>query len=383
MTSTKIEVNKLWNGKDSETKYKGCLSISLTTGTGDIMIRIDADYNNDKAPNKPSGRMIGLWEEPYEVFEVFIASGNKEEYVEINVGPHGHYYVKMITKYGTDDNITIDSKVFSMDRKNKTWTAVLTIPAMYLPEPDTNFDSSNPLAIKWYINANAIIGAGTSREYFSAYPLSGSSPNFHQPSMFQPIIMEETEESRQTRLSSVNREKSFFGLNLHEAQSFSLPTGVSFNALNPVDDAFGYGGKENVTIESLLKEAALKLKHDFRLLVNPPLDKIYIKCFMDKEFPILHGLAGKWKGIFSYKKRLLILTSKPRLMYFNPVDHSLKGIIPWTQGQPLKITKRGGPNKFDISIFDNSRTYHWTSLSHGGDSWVMAITYLDDIMNKK
>jgi len=384
MTSNKIEINnKLWNGKDSETNYYGCVSLALSPSTSDMIIKVDADYNNNQIPEKPAGRMRGLWEEPYEVFEIFIASGTKEDYLEINIGPHGHYYIKMITKYGTDDNIILDSKpTFSMDKQKKKWTAVLTLPSMYLPEPDTDFDSSQPLAIKWYANANAIIGSGASREYFSAYPLvnsesdSNSSPNFHKPEMFQPILMEETEESRLTRLSSVTREKSFFGLRVSTAQSFSLPAGVSYNAGGGV---FGFG---TVTVESQVRETALKLKHDFRLISNTPLDKNYTKHFVDKEFSVLHGLAGKWKGLFSYKKRLLILTSKPRLMYFDPKNNSLKGIIPWAQGQPLKITKRSD-NKFDIEIFDKSRTYFWTSLSHDGDSWITAISLLDSVINKK
>ena len=188
--------------------------------------------------------------------------------------------------------------------------------------------------------------------------------------------MEETEESRQTRLSSVTRDRSFFGLRVSTAQSFSLPAGVSL----PTGGVFGFGGAVN--LESQIREIALKLKHDFRQLSTTPLDKNYTKHFADKEFSVLHGLAGKWRGMFSYKKRLLILTSKPRLMYFDPKNNSLKGIIPWTGGQPLKVTKKSS-QKFDIEIYDNSRIYHWTSLSHDGDSWISAITLLDSVINKK
>jgi hypothetical protein len=94
-------------------------------------------------------------------------------------------------------------------------------------------------------------------------------------------------------------------------------------------------------------------------------------------------MAGKWKGM-SYKKRLLVLTSKPRLLYFSFGSHSLKGIIPWGANQPITAKKRSN-KKFDIIVSDDSRTYYWTLLDNNQESdlWIKAISKLDAIINKK
>lgn len=380
--STTLNVNKLWNGNNSNiNKYNAKVTLSLSSQTSDVVINIDADYNDDPKPQKPPGRYVGLWN--HEVFEVFISGGDKrQDYVEINVGPHGHYFLKMFTQYGNDDSILLESKpVFSMDKVKKRWSAVLSVPTMYLPEPDTDFDAERPLALRWYANANAIIGVGEKREYFSTYSLVNNdhqSPDFHQPMMFEPLILEESQEARMTRLTSVSRDKSFFGVRVSTAQSFSAPAAGNINMYN-TNGVFGFGA---VSIESQLRETSIKLKSEFRLLNNTALDKCYSAHFVLNEFAVLYGMAGKWKGL-SYKKRLLILTSKPRLLYFSVGKGNLKGIIPWGANQPLNPKIRSN-NKFDIALADNSRTYYWTLLdsNHKSENWIKAISTLDAIINK-
>ena len=43
------------------------------------------------------------------------------------------------------------------------------------------------------------------------------------------------------------------------------------------------------------------------------------------EVPLLSSVVMKRKGLFT-KKRELVLTSKPRLIYFDPVDKEKKGV---------------------------------------------------------
>ena len=376
--SSVLTVTKLWNGSDSNIKYNAKVSLSLAQATGDIIVHVDADYNNDPAPKQGPGRVVGLWE--HEVFEIFISSGSREDYLEINVGPHGHYYLKMFTPYGSDDSIVLDAKpVFSMDKAKKRWSAVLTIPTMYLPEPDTDFDIETPLAVRWYANANAILGIDNTREYFSSYPLNinATSPDFHQPKLFQPIILTETEEARMTRMSSVSRDKSFFGLRVSTAQSFSAPAGNNMSGIS--NGVFGFGA---ASVESQLRETCIKLKSEFRLINTTALDKAYTMHFVQNEFAVLYGTAGKWKGL-SYKKRMLVLTSKPRLLYFSVGKGNLKGVTPWGRNQQLTVKKRSN-TKIDIELSDKSRTYYWTLLdtNHQSDQWMKAIALLDSIINK-
>jgi hypothetical protein len=188
--------------------------------------------------------------------------------------------------------------------------------------------------------------------------------------------MTESDEARMSRMSSISRDKSFFGLRVSTAQSFSVPAGNMSGISNGV---FGFGAG---SIESQLRETCIKLKSEFRLLNTTALDKCYTMHFVQNEFAVLYGTAGKWKGL-SYKKRLLVLTSKPRLLYFSVGKGNLKGVTPWGRNQPLHVIKRSN-NKMDIELSDKSRTYYWTLLdtNHQSEHWMKAIASLDSIINK-
>lgn len=55
------------------------------------------------------------------------------------------------------------------------------------------------------------------------------------------------------------------------------------------------------------------------------------------ENQIFTGLTLKRKGLFS-KKRQLILTDSPRLLYVDPDTMELKGEVPWTHDNPVRCT---------------------------------------------
>lgn len=52
--------------------------------------------------------------------------------------------------------------------------------------------------------------------------------------------------------------------------------------------------------------------------------------FVPGELIIKSGLVDKRKGLFA-KRRQLILTDTPRLLYIDPMDKVCKGEIPWTE----------------------------------------------------
>ena len=75
---------------------------------------------------------------------------------------------------------------------------------------------------------------------------------------------------------------------------------------------------------------------------------------------------------------MLLLTSKPRLIYLKiKASPSVKGQIPWTMTKPITITKIDD-TKFDIKIFDNSRTFHLNDQKNGSDLWIDAITLINN-----
>lgn len=51
--------------------------------------------------------------------------------------------------------------------------------------------------------------------------------------------------------------------------------------------------------------------------------------FVEGETIIKHGFVNKRKGLFA-RKRMLLLTTGPRLFYIDPVQMVKKGEIPWS-----------------------------------------------------
>ena len=67
-----------------------------------IIFEVDAPFYNDPAPPEPSDKksdidskndkaLMGLWD--YEVVEAFFLCSKSEQYLEVEIGPHGHHLV--------------------------------------------------------------------------------------------------------------------------------------------------------------------------------------------------------------------------------------------------------------------------------------------------
>ncbi|GLE09641.1 hypothetical protein PINS_up021378 [Pythium insidiosum] len=79
------------------------------------------------------------------------------------------------------------------------------------------------------------------------------------------------------------------------------------------------------------------------------------------------GLISKRKGLFS-KKRQLILTSRPRLIYIDPIRMRQKGEIPWSPN--LYVTTKSA-TAFDVVT--PNRVYHLNDVVNGSKKWIDAI----------
>ncbi|KYQ90285.1 putative protein serine/threonine kinase [Tieghemostelium lacteum] len=81
------------------------------------------------------------------------------------------------------------------------------------------------------------------------------------------------------------------------------------------------------------------------------------------------GLVWKRKG-FSIKKRHLILTSTPRLIYVDPKKMEFRGEIPWSN--QIKPEVKGNSGNFVIQT--PKRKYNMEDLDHNPQKWVDSIT---------
>lgn len=136
---------------------------------GDLVLSVDAPFHDDPAPDGAPGVTEGLWN--HEVVEVFIAG--PAGYVEIELGPHGHQLVLVLTgvREATDQRPEL---VFDASIAGDRWTGEARVPRALLPEGPHR------------LNAFAIFGA-SQRTYLAWSPLPGPQPDFHQPDRF-PVV---------------------------------------------------------------------------------------------------------------------------------------------------------------------------------------------------
>ena len=85
------------------------------------------------------------------------------------------------------------------------------------------------------------------------------------------------------------------------------------------------------------------------------------------EQAIFSSLVWKRRGLFS-KKRQLILTDKPRLIYIDPVQMVCKGEMPWTDTQPVSCIVIND-TIFDVFTPQTGRKYHLVDEEKGANAW--------------
>ena len=146
--------------------------VALTLGADMLQVQIEAPFYSDKAPSAPPGSVPGLWD--YEVVELFLL-GDKERYLEIELGPHGHHLVldlqgrRNVLRQG----LLLDYEATIIGGR---WRGVANVPRALLPVGLTR------------CNAYAIHGEGPSRVYLAMAPVPGAAPDFHRLEHFVPLV---------------------------------------------------------------------------------------------------------------------------------------------------------------------------------------------------
>jgi hypothetical protein len=256
---------------------------------------------------------------------------------------------------------------------------------MFLPEPETDFMDEMPLALRWLANAYLIHGTDkkNNREYLSFTTLPGETPNFHQPNEFTPIILQETDPNRHNSVAVRSYSVSPKNANI-SSQSFNSNMNLTTRLLAEL-------GKENINLSN-----EVELSNSIRIKSEPKtvaeisqmirarnieylltIEENYKNHIQPGEKIIQEARCWKRKG-WSYKKRSLILTDKPRLLYVDYKNNVLKGLIFWTHLAPIKAVSKGN-NHFDICLFDKSRNYHWSD-KNGSEKWIDSINLLSEAM---
>ena len=233
--SKRILINKTWDGQQlpqGTSAYK--VAFVMSAMTGDVILEIDAPYFNDPAPPMEPGKCMKVYD--YEVVEIFIAAYPHDDesyeyspYLEIQIGPHGHYNIVFFLQEADfknkDASLELErAPVTKINTQTGRWTAEVAVPSFYLPEPVCGDD----LSITWMMNAYAMHGVGEARQHFAHSTVPGEKPNFHQLRYFVPLVLIETMETRMTvdRSNSIASEK----IRLSSAvggSSYSINTGAA------------------------------------------------------------------------------------------------------------------------------------------------------------
>ena len=164
--SFQLSTTKTWDGETVADSEK--MEIEFSIKGLELTIDVQCPFHGDPAPSASAGELDGLW--GYEVAELFLL-GAEEHYLEIELGPHGHYLIlhlseiRQVSKY-------ISPAHYVTSITGSHWQGNLTM----------NLDQSIlPFS---HANAYAIHGQGVKRRYLAAFPVPGDKPDFHQPRFF-------------------------------------------------------------------------------------------------------------------------------------------------------------------------------------------------------
>ncbi len=160
-------IDRLWDGQPALPAEHA--SIAVTFSSSGLVVEVDAPFHNDPAPPGPKGAHPGLWE--FEVVELFLL-GDEEQYLEIEVGPHGHHWVLEMQGRRQPRQEGLAMSLVT-EFKPGRWQARATLPISHLPAGCS------------HANAYAIHGLPPSRRFLAAHPVPGREPDFHRLEHFQ------------------------------------------------------------------------------------------------------------------------------------------------------------------------------------------------------
>ncbi len=168
-TAAALRIDRTWDGRRARPDEIARLEIEPRGGH--LVLRVDAPFHGDPPPASPPGSTEGLWE--HEAVEAFLL-GRDGEYLEIELGPHGHYLVLRFRgpRKAVARGIPLG---YEARIEGDRWRGTAAIPFERLP---AGIDR---------VNAYAVHGSGPGRRHLAAFPVPGDRPDFHRPEAFGPF----------------------------------------------------------------------------------------------------------------------------------------------------------------------------------------------------
>ena len=131
-----FKVASLWDGTKLPESEQVSVAVNvdvLPSKEACLVIDVEAPFFNDAKPASDAPlNLDGLWN--YEVVEVFI-KGRHDKYIEIEMGPHGHYLILACDGYRQCFSRRISPISYVAKISSDRWTAKMVCPIDLLPPP--------------------------------------------------------------------------------------------------------------------------------------------------------------------------------------------------------------------------------------------------------
>ncbi|XP_029448482.1 UPF0462 protein C4orf33 homolog [Rhinatrema bivittatum] len=158
--------------------------IQLKPWVEGLLMEVNAPFFDDPPapPGEPGKPFDKLWD--YEVVEAFFLNDRTEQYLEVELCPHGQHLLLLLSgrRKPWKQELALTCEV---DRKETRWEGRAYLPWSYFPPCVNKF------------NAYAIHGSEARRTYEALYPVpprdlqEGQQPDFHRLEYFKPFHFED------------------------------------------------------------------------------------------------------------------------------------------------------------------------------------------------
>lgn len=180
LQGTELQIRTRWDGTRLPEREHARVTFALCAA--ELCVEIDAPFYADASPAADAGSTERLWE--HEVVELFLADAG-ERYLEIELGPYGHYLVLELDGVRTPIRMgmAIDFASEIVEPPSVAnglvgrWQGRARMPASYLPQQVCR------------ANAYAIHGSAHARCHHAHAPLPTIAPDFHRLETFVPCAL--------------------------------------------------------------------------------------------------------------------------------------------------------------------------------------------------
>ena len=173
-----IHLTQLWNGDPAPKGHGGRAALTLDTGLLALSWDVSLPPGEPRLPPEPAGFVERLWEQ--DVIELFLGSrANPESYLELEFGPGGHWLGLSFSgpreREATLENL--DPELRNELRPGR-WRGRAALPIPLVEK------HAGPAPWKGLV---ALV-TGEQRVHACWPSLPGSSPDFHQPEAWAPVL---------------------------------------------------------------------------------------------------------------------------------------------------------------------------------------------------